>query len=151
MGISIRNRQKRVRIETSKVRRAAEKILSALGCSGCEVNFLVVDDEEITRFNRRYFQRNRPTNVISFPMGPEGPAPVKERILGDVVISAETAERHASAVGGTAEEEIIFLMIHGVLHLLEYDHVGSKAERREMEAKEKELFSLVVGAHRRSP
>ncbi len=115
------------------------------------MNFLLVDDEEITRFNRQYFQRNRPTNVISFPMEPAGPAPTKERILGDVVISTETAERHASAVGGTAEEEILFLMIHGILHLLGYDHEGGKLERRQMEAKEKELFSMIVGARRRVP
>jgi probable rRNA maturation factor len=115
------------------------------------VNFLLVDDEEITLFNRQYFQRNRPTNVISFPMGPESPAPAREQILGDVVISAETAERHASAVGETAEEEIFFLMIHGVLHLVGYAHEGGKAERREMEAKEKELFLLIARARRRTP
>ena len=63
-------------------------------------------------------------------------------ILGDVVISAETAERQAKEAGKKPEEEILFLMIHGILHLLGYDHEGVEKERREMEKKERELFSL---------
>ncbi len=104
-----------------------------------------MDDDEITHLNRRYFHRDRPTNVISFPMGsdqPDGPHP---RILGDVVISADTAERQAAAVGGETADEILFLMIHGILHLAGYDHVGDREEREKMEAKEKELFLSVRG------
>ena len=76
-------------------------------------------------------------------MGAGVPAAIHPRILGDVVISAETAKREASAVGGEAEEEILFLLIHGILHLVGYDHEGSPGERKKMEAKERELFSLV--------
>ncbi len=114
-----------------------------MGCENCELNLLIVGDEEITRLNRQYFHRNRPTNVISFPMGPEQPSSIHPHILGDVVVSAETAERHASAVGGRAADEILFLIIHGILHLLGYDHIGDKEERQKMEAKERELFQAV--------
>jgi probable rRNA maturation factor len=146
MGISISNRQKQVAIDIRKIRRAAKKILDALGCERHELSVVLVDDEEITRLNRQYFHRNRPTNVISFPMGAGVPAAIHPRILGDVVISAETARRQAAAVDGGAEEEILFLLIHGILHLVGHDHEGSPAERQKMEAKERELFSLVMGS-----
>jgi len=115
-----------------------------LGCEGQEVNIVIVDDVEITRLNRQYFHRHRPTNVISFPLAAGNP-----QILGDVVISAETAKRQSEAAGGETEEEILFLMIHGILHLLSYDHVGSRDGQRKMEEKERELFSLFLSPSRR--
>ncbi len=142
--IAVSNRQKRVPIDAGKIRRAAKSILSALGFQGYELSIVIVDDREITRLNRQYFRRNRPTNVISFPMGAEDPASLHSGILGDVVISAETAERQAEEAGGTARDEVLFLLIHGVLHLAGYDHEGSRDERKKMEAKEKELFSLLM-------
>ncbi|MBM4332614.1 MAG: rRNA maturation RNase YbeY [Deltaproteobacteria bacterium] len=145
MGISLSNRQKRVEIDTRKIKRAGKKILSALGCERSEVSLVIVNDEEITRLNRQYFQRNRPTNVIAFPMAAGDPDALNPHLLGDVVVSAETAERHSYAAGGKTEEEIIFLVIHGILHLLGYDHEGSPAERRKMETKERELFNGVGG------
>jgi probable rRNA maturation factor len=134
-------------IDTRRIRRAAKKILNALGCEGHEVSIVLVDDEEITRLNRQYFLRNRPTNVISFPMAAGNPGAINPHLLGDVVISADTAEREARAAGGKTGEEILFLLIHGILHLGGYDHESSPAERRKMEAKERELFSFL----RRSP
>jgi hypothetical protein len=77
------------------------------------------------------------------------PAARPSRLLGDVVISAETAHRQAEAAGGKGNEEILFLMIHGILHLLGYDHEKSAEERRKMEAKERELFSLVYSSELR--
>jgi probable rRNA maturation factor len=63
-----------------------------------------------------------------------------------VVISADTAARHARAAGIRTEDEVVFLLVHGVLHLLGYDHEGPAAERRTMEAKEKEIFRGLIGA-----
>ena len=143
-GVSISNRQKRVPIDAGKIRRAAKRILSGLGFQGYELSIVIVDDKEITRLNRQYFHRNRPTNVISFPMAAEDPASLHSRILGDVVISAETAKREAEEAGGKAKDEILFLLIHGILHLAGYDHEGTADERKKMEAKEKELFSLLM-------
>ena len=115
-----------------------------MGCKGREVSIVIVDDEEITRLNRQYFHRNRPTNVISFPMAAGECGAINPQILGDVVISAETARHQAAAAGGETEEEILFLLGHGILHLVGYDHEGSPAERKKMEAKEQELFSSLV-------
>ena len=72
------------------------------------------------------------------------PVSLHSRILGDVVISAETAKRQAEEAGGKAKDEILFLLIHGILHLAGYDHEGTADERRKMEAKEKELFNLLM-------
>jgi probable rRNA maturation factor len=107
MGTSINNRQRQVEIDAPKVKRTAQKILNALGCETHELSIVLVNDEEITRLNRQYFHRPRPTNVISFPMGPGESPGVNPQILGDVVISAETAQRQAATVGGKAEEEIL--------------------------------------------
>jgi len=129
-----------VPVDRRKIGSAARRILKALGYEGYELTVVLADDREITRLNRQYFRRNRPTNVISFPMMDDSPLSLRSRILGDVVISAETAQRDAGEAGEKAEDEILFLMIHGILHLAGYDHEGSVAERRKMEAKEREFF-----------
>ena len=146
--VSISNRQKRVSIDAGKIRRAAKKTLSGLGFQGYELSIVIVDDREITQLNRQYFHRNRPTNVISFPMAAEDPVSLHSKILGDVVISAETAKRQAEEAGGKAKDEILFLLIHGILHLAGYDHEGAADERKKMEAKEKELFSFLMRPRR---
>lgn len=138
--VSVLNRQDRVPVDRRKIGAAARRILKTLGYEGYELTVVLVDDREITRLNRQYFRRNRPTNVISFPLMDDSPVSLPSRLLGDVVISAETARRDAGEVGKKAEDEILFLMIHGILHLAGYDHEGSVAERRKMETKEKEFF-----------
>ena len=149
LEITVLNRQKRVPIDKKKIQRAAGRILDHLGYKGYELTVVVVDDPEITRLNRQYFRRNRATNVISFPMM-DGTAPyLPAKVLGDVIISADTAKRDAEEVGKKAGEEILFLLIHGILHLAGYDHEGPKKERMEMEAKEKDLFSRLKNPHRR--
>jgi probable rRNA maturation factor len=139
--ISVSNRQKRVAVDSARIRRAARKILGELGLEGHELSVVIVGDPEITRLNRHYFRRNRPTNVISFPMAPGEVAAGPPPILGDVVISAETARRQAEERGEKEEDEMLFLLIHGILHLAGYDHEGSAGERRKMEEKERELFA----------
>ena len=116
-----------------------------MGREASEVSIVIVGDEEITRLNRQYLRRNRPTNVIAFPMASGDPAALPSHLLGDVVISAETAKRQAEAAGRETGEEILFLMIHGVLHLLGYDHEKNAEERRKMEAKERELLQRFRG------
>jgi probable rRNA maturation factor len=138
--VSVLNRQNRVPVDRRKFGMAARRILKALGYEGYELTVVLVDDPEITRLNRQYLRHNRPTNVISFPMMDGTPESLRSRFLGDVVISAETAQRDAGEAGEKTGDEILFLMIHGILHLAGYDHEGSAAERRKMETKEKEFF-----------
>ncbi len=147
--VSVLNRQDRVPVDRRKIGAAARRILNRLGYQGYELTVVLVDDREITRLNRRYFRRNRPTNVISFPMMDGTPLSIQAKMLGDVIISADTAKRDAEEVGKKAGEEILFLLIHGILHLAGYDHEGAKKERSEMEAKEKDLFARLANPPRR--
>jgi len=117
----------------------AERILDALGLQDKELSVLLTDDDEITELNRRYLGRNRPTNVIAFPM--EGPHP---RPLGDVVISTETAKREAEESGIEMREEVALLLAHGILHLLGYDHEGDPEEARRMEEEEERLIKVAL-------
>jgi probable rRNA maturation factor len=117
-----------------------------LECPEAELSVVVVDDAGIQELNRDYLGRDRPTNVISFPMLEGEESGIVPGLLGDVVISADTAARDAEEAGSTFEREFVFLLIHGILHLVGFNHEGvDDAEIARMEAKEDELFALVTG------
>jgi len=111
----------------------AERILSDLGCHDGELSIVLLDDDDIQHLNRDHLSRDYPTNVLAFPMG-DGP------LLGDVVISTETAQREANESGITLEEDLGILLVHGILHLLGYDHEGVPEEATRMESKEQEIL-----------
>jgi len=126
------------------LRNVARKILSVSGCPEARLSVLIVNDRQIRAINRDYLQRDKPTNVISFPMQEGAGAGIQPDLLGDVVISAETAQRDAAEAGRSVESEIYFLLLHGILHLLGYDHErGSQADAERMEAREKQIFALL--------
>ena len=105
---------------------------------------MIVDDEQIQVINRDYLERDRPTNVISFAMQEGEGAGLIPDLLGDVVISADTAARDAAEAGVPFESELYFLLLHGILHLLGFDHERGTAEDAErMEARERELFAML--------
>ncbi len=109
-----------------------------------EVSLLFTDDQGIRDINRRYLQRDYPTNVISFAMTEGIYSQISPQVLGDIVISVETAHREGLANGLTFREYVDFLIIHGLLHLIGYDHEGvNNEEARKMEQKEDELFFLL--------
>jgi len=142
--IQIENRQRKQKVRKLFLRKAARRILSVSGCPEAELSILVVDDAEIRIINRDYLQRDKPTNVISFAMREGEGGDLCPELLGDVVISAETAARDAAEAGVPFESELIFLLLHGVLHLLGYDHErGSVEEAERMEAREREIFALL--------
>jgi probable rRNA maturation factor len=115
-----------------------------LGCPEAQLSILIVDDEKIAELNQTYLNHAGPTNVISFPMQ-EGPfAQITPDLLGDVVISADTAWREAEEAGMEMVERFNQLLIHGILHLLGYDHVNSAEEAAAMEEKSDELMQLIA-------
>jgi len=127
-----------------RLEQVAQKILNVSGCPDSELSLLLVDDEQIHEINRDYLDHDYPTNVISFAMREGEGADVQPDLLGDVVISVETALRDASEAGTSFESELYFLLLHGVLHLLGFDHErGSEEDARCMEAREQEVFSLL--------
>jgi len=122
----------------------AQRILTELGLLEAELSLLFVDDLQIQELNRRYLRRDKPTNVLAFSMK-QGEFPtLHPHLLGDLVISVETANRQSNRFGLNEMEMIILLMVHGVLHLMGYDHKGTKKEAKEMALKQRELFQQII-------
>ncbi len=109
-----------------------------------EISILLLDDIQITGVNREYLKRDRPTDVISFPMFDSTFPNVQPHLLGDVVISVETAGRYAAEKQSGIYKEITALLIHGVLHLLGYDHEVSDEEDKKMRTEEKKIFRKML-------
>lgn len=110
-----------------------------------EVDITIVDDEEIHILNREYRNVDRATDVLSFALDegeedePELIDGPEEHLLGDIIISAETAKRQGEEFGHGLEREIVYLAVHGLLHLLGYDHMTDE-DKKIMRAKEEEAL-----------
>jgi probable rRNA maturation factor len=143
MTIQIENRQKLVKINRRIIRTDMKRLLGLLNCADKEVCITFLDDAGIQLINKQYLFKDKPTNVISFSLREGEFGDINPDMLGDIIISVETAGRDAVRGHLSFEEEILYLMIHGLLHLLGYDHVNtSPANIRKMKRKEKELFSF---------
>ena len=115
-------------VDPRTVRRRGERILEAAAKEGRELSILLCDDRFIQELNRTYRNLDKPTDVLSFSMT-EGEALTScPELLGDVIISVETAARQAEDAGLTPIAEVTSLLIHGVLHLLGYDHQQDEHE-----------------------
>ncbi len=125
------------------VRRTAQAILDALDSPEAELSLLIVDDRRIAELNRQYLQREGPTNVIAFPMREGETSQPPTPLLGDVVISAETAQREAFEADMDVSLRFAQLLVHGILHLFGYDHESGGAEALEMDARSHELLNRI--------
>jgi len=125
------------------IRRELKRVLGDLGYSEGELSVLFTDDQEIASLNSRYRKKTEATNVLAFPMWDTPPTGSNAGMLGDIVVSMETARRESHALGEPLHETVLRLLIHGLLHLLGYDHEISEEEAARMEKAEKRLLSLV--------
>ncbi len=125
------------------LRQKIKTILRDLDCDDKELSILFTDDRHISQLNKKYLKRDGPTDVISFPMAGEDEEKMRIPILGDIVISIDTAQEEAKELGEELEYTIYRLVIHGILHLLGYDHEGSPKEAKEMFKMEEELLSKI--------
>jgi probable rRNA maturation factor len=117
------------------IRKAATHALAATGQSGSEISILLGDDTSVRALNSQFRHIDKPTNVLSFP-APEGPG--KGNALGDIILGYETVEREAAEQNKVFLHHVQHLTIHGVLHLLGFDHERD-GEAAEMEALETKL------------
>jgi len=102
-----------------------------------------MDDTQITPINRKYLDRDRPTNVISFSMQEGSFGDITPGLLGDVIISLETTAAEALNTGLSMDERFCQLLVHGILHLFGYDHEESKKDAATMDAKSREILKLI--------
>ncbi len=152
MPVLVNNLQEKVPVDEQLVDlvvKVAGAVLSLACAPGdAEVSLVFVDDEYIHRLNREYRGVDRPTDVLSFALQEGEPMPdagEEETLLGDVVISLETARRQSEEYGHSFEREVAFLVAHGVLHLLGYDHQTEEEGRTMREKEEAVLGRLGLG------
>ena len=145
MKIQIGNQQKRIKIDKRKIRAKVTMLLRLMDCGNKEISITFVDDETIQGINQKYLSKDRPTNVVSFSLQEGEFGNINPEILGDIVISVDTALRDTEKSNLSFDEELLFLIVHGLLHLVGYNHEStSKANTRRMQQKEKELFRLIA-------
>src|SRR5690606_20159653 len=133
-------------IERRAVLRMAHAMLTHLRLEASELSILLTDDRTIRDINREHRRKDKPTDVLSFPQN-EFLEPMRPRrgsnlaLLGDVIISLDTAARQARGRGRPLEDEVRFLLAHGLLHLLGYDHM-TQPEKRQMTAITRKLVAV---------
>jgi len=119
------------------------KASSDLGCPEGELSILLTDDAFIAELNDRYMGKDGPTNVLAFPMSENPRAGPDDGVLGDIVVSLDTARREADAGEEPLPQAVFRLLIHGLLHLLGYDHETSEEEALRMEEAQERLLARV--------
>lgn len=150
--VVINNMQHRIDVDDrleELIRKSVEMALNLEGVrSDLEVSVALVDNDYIRELNKTYRGKDAPTDVLSFPMLEPGEVDdvssegEVEQLLGDIVISLEKAEEQAKSYGHSFEREVAFLVVHGVLHLLGYDH-EIEEERKIMRQKEEEVLKAL--------
>ena len=136
------NEQVRAAIDSERLERLASAVMEREGLPPGEVSVLITDDETVRNLNREYAGEDRTADVLAFSLteGEEFASPDGVLRLGEVIVSYPTALRQAGEAGRPVEDEIDHLLVHGVLHLLGYDHAET-AEAKRMRARERELLA----------
>lgn len=115
-----------------------------MDCHENELSILFTDDTHIEKMNRQYLGREGPTNVLAFPMSDGSISDVDTGMLGDVVISVDTAIRESERYKEPLNITVYRLLIHGTLHLMNFDHERSPGDEKEMMKQERRLLSMIM-------
>jgi rRNA maturation RNase YbeY len=137
--ISVQQDLRPAPLKGARLRALVREAAARLSTEGSDRRILVVDDAGMERWNRRFLGRPRTTNVIAFPEYDRGSA-----LAGDILVSAPTCLRETSEWPGSPEERVFFFVIHGMLHLLGYDHEKRPADAGRMRAKERKVYRDVL-------
>lgn len=138
MPVEITRRGPGRKVPSRALKKIAQGILAVLGEGEAELSLALIGDAEMRKLNARYRRKDYPTDVLSFPL--EEKLPSAERLLGDVIISVEKARQQATERGRTRDEEMVTLLIHGIVHLLGYDHERSARDARIMKRLENKIY-----------
>jgi probable rRNA maturation factor len=140
MNIRIKNTQRKQRLAPAEIETKLGSLLRSIGLRNAELSVLFVGDRAMRTLNRRYRGKDKTTDVLSFSMR-EGRFPdIQPDILGDIVISVPTALCRAVDAGHSLRREIDCLLVHGLAHLLGYDHERGSEEARKMKRLETRLM-----------
>jgi len=150
MEILLSNNQSQHPVDSKAFQSQVGQLLEKLGETQCELSLLLTDDAEIRRLNKTYRNLDHATDVLSFPQDEDAVNESGDTLLGDVVISVETAARQAEEHHLSFNEELILLAIHGILHLLGYDHERSPQDARIMKDKTQVIFETLFPDRRPS-
>jgi probable rRNA maturation factor len=138
MPVEITRRGAGKEVPSRALKKIGQAILAVVGEAEAELSLALIGNAEMQKLNRRYRRKDYPTDVLSFPM--EGRPPAGHRLLGDVVISVEKARQQAKERGRTRDQEMVTLLIHGIVHLLGYDHERSAKDARVMKRLENKIY-----------
>ena len=140
--MTILNKQKRIRLALRPLDRFSRKALRKLKLKPDSANIAFVTDAEIARLNKTYRKKNQPTDVLSFPAQTPRTLPDKRKFLGDIAIAPAVARRYAKKNGRSLQTEICILILHGILHLLGYDHETDRGQMDRIEHKLRRKLGL---------
>lgn len=149
MPVLINCRQKTPPLSLVQLKRRGERLLALCGFPDSELSILLLGDGEMAELNGQYRNRRKPTNVLAFAMGEEGGGSLVAGMLGDVIISLDTAAREAAEEQVTLHHRVTALLIHGLLHLAGHDHERSPQEAESMAAREENLLQQLLREERR--
>jgi probable rRNA maturation factor len=151
----ILNRQRAVRVARRPLELFLARVRKELGLGEADVTVCLVSDAEIARMNAAFRKKKGPTDVLSFPAAERrGPVSLRRarkwtsqhdprgQFLGDIAISPSTARRNAKPLGRTLPSELQILILHGVLHLLGYDHETDRGEMDRVERRLRQRLGL---------
>ena len=114
-----------------------------MGYDTHEISIVITDNAQIQQLNKTYRKVDKPTNVLAFPMQEGKFADITPGLLGDIVISCEKAQQEADSANISIDERISQLLIHGILHLVGFDHETSPGDARNMEDKSLALLRKI--------
>jgi probable rRNA maturation factor len=145
MEILIKNQQKIIKLNQRKIKEIIRRILQYLKVDKeIEISVLFTDDKFIRTLNNKYRGIDKPTDVLSFSLQEgaiKSPEVESDKLLGDIIISVETAQKQADNLNHSMEKELTVLLIHGLLHLTGYDHEEDK-DYKIMREKESEILKI---------
>lgn len=147
--ITIKHTQRKIKFDTEQFKRDIQTVLDALDYSDFDINFWLTTNTIVHRFNREFRDKDKPTDILSFPYYPELKAGKRiiareeeDKNLGDIIISLEYVLKDASRWEKTFEERMKILLVHGICHLLGYDHIED-TDYKVMHKKELSLLKLL--------
>ena len=143
MTVRLSGRRGLPRLDRRRLRSRAQRILRSLDLPEAELSVTLVDDADMAELNEQYRDKTGPTDVLSFSLVEGAFSERRGGLLGDVIVSLDTAQKQARRGRRSLDDEVLRLLIHGTLHLVGYDHEVSE-EARVMRAEERRVLREVT-------